>query len=82
MRHLSLVTNPAIEVKKCSFSIALLPGTCFSLVEVISSGTTWVRERGRESIVCVCVCLLATAMCGDFGFLHFRTRRTECEGSA
>lgn len=66
MRLLSLVTNPAIEAEKHSFSTAPLPGACFSLVEVILMGS-----------LCVCgwvcvyasVCLLATAMRADFGFL-------------
>lgn len=52
MRLLSLVTNPAIEPEKHSFSTAILPGACFLLVEVILMGSLcgcgW---------VCVCICM-------------------------
>lgn len=58
MRHLSFVTNPAIEAENCSFSTAFLPGTCFSLVEVILSGSRFYmgvreRERGKKGALCV-----------------------------
>lgn len=66
MRLLSLVTNPAIEAEKHSFSTALLPGACFLLVEVILMGSVCVCVSG---CVYACVYLLATAMRADFGFL-------------